>query len=123
MYFPHLFILFPDINTTFVLPDSGHMMAGVCAALLVPRRVADNCHVARCRPHDFAHTTSSVADNDDRGRFSVATVLQKRYIRFGHGGCAHAHMNRFGESRFGGLSLRVLCSLNSRNTQRIHQSE
>lgn len=65
------------------------MMAGVGARFLVARRITDNCHVTRRRAHDFAHATSSIANDDDCSggrRFTVVVaVLQKRHnIRFGH---------------------------------------
>lgn len=80
------------------------MVAGVGAGLFVTWRVTDDRHVTRCGAHDFAHATSSIADDDDCGggrRFTVgAAVLQKRHIRLGHTGndcCAHPKFRAPGE--------------------------
>lgn len=59
------------------LPDGRHMVAGVRAGLLVPRRVANDGHVPRRRAHHTAHATAPVADDDHRRRRRAAIAARR----------------------------------------------
>lgn len=70
------------------LPDSSHMMTGMCSRFFVPCWITNNGNMTRCCSHNFAHSTSSVTDNN-HGWCFITSILQKRNIRLRHYLCMH----------------------------------